>query len=337
LERIKKASLSSYSTMNRRDIPASSIANQLRTNCCFSFACETMGILLNGNQMGLTFCAKGLNTSPQTARSGKFLKLLKCTSIPSQETILDIDNRAAGVASLFYSPFWKMLYSIEINELSPPFDCLDINVQQQVFEPELNMLGNLQRKVLYKKEVNQIFEIGSLSALSCLLLLRNQFDKQYSQFSKYYLDKLIRYSYVNICATDKLPSLHWDIFSQICNWLQLNTHSEIKQAPSNEKKLTALKEHKVKMVTLFCRKVKTSMTDEEMTLLASLTSIANDKLVYLELSGINEEHQIKTLMPKDEKGLSWLISKLNSSNTRSEHVRLIQTNKHIQIAYPTFS
>jgi hypothetical protein len=285
--------------------------------------------------MGLKFCSIGSHSSPQTARSGKFLKLLKGTSTPSQETILDIDKKTPSVAALFYSPFWRVMYSLEINESNPPFESLDINVQQLIFEPKRDKLGKLQPNGLYKKEIVEIFKVGSLSALSCLVLLRNQFNKNHCHFSKGYLDKLIRYCYTNVCATNKLPALQWEIFEQILGWLKRNTHIEIKRAPSSVEKLAALTKQKVAMISLFSRKVKTSMTDEEITLLASLTSLANEKLVYQELSQLNEQHQIKTLMPKDEDGLYWVISKFNASNVRSEYVQLIQTTQHIQIAYPT--
>ncbi len=287
--------------------------------------------------MGLTFCTRNSSTSSQTARSGKYLKLLKGNSTPSLDTILDIDAKARGVASLFHSPFWRAMYSLEINETAFPFECLDINVQQQIFEPERDMLGNLQRKELYKKEVNKIFEFGSLSAFSCLLLLRNQFDKNYCQISKYYLEKLIRYSYINICATAKLSSLHWDTFNQLCKWLMCNTHSEIKQAPSNAKILNALIAQKESTIRLFIRKVKTRIYDEEIILLASIISLANERFVYRELKKLNERHEIKNLMPREKKGLHWVISKLNASNERVENIQLIQTNKITEIIYPPVS
>ena len=264
--------------MNGLSVHKTSETNRFRTLCCFTLACEQLKIPMNGNQMESAFPSCNTYEDKKAVRSGKYNKLLKFDSVPSLSTIQDLENKVEGVAALFHSPLWSTLYCLEskTQDINVQLASLDLEVLAHVFDPQKDNLGNLKRKILNSAEINNIFTIGTLSAFSCLLLLRYEFDKQYCEVSKNYLDKLIVESFINVCVTGKLGCLHWTIFRKISAWLFKKRKTSYKKVPQDEVALSMRISKKINLLKYFI-KIKPRMAKGESTLVVNLISLSDKK------------------------------------------------------------
>lgn len=326
--------------MNKLTIGRASEVNRLRTLCCFSYACQQVGIVMNGNQMEAYFSNPVLeNTEPlaQALRTGKFNKLLRFSSIPSDSTIRDINDKVAGIAELFNAPFWQALYCLESDsgDVKAQLECLDPAVMPHIFEPQRDAWGELVSKALFKRDIDNIFKIGSFSSLSALILLYYAFDEQRCEITRRYLEKLIVAGFINLCVLKKIPCIHWLIFSRLTHWLFKQGKSANRFIPSSETALSKAITHRVLFLKNF-GKIKARLSGEDRILLMSLFSLGDQKLIHREISKLLKG---KNVVPaaKDEKGLCWVISKLNASSFRSDKVHLLPRNNNVQIiSSPSF-
>lgn len=323
--------------MSRLTVHKASETNRLRALCCFTLACEQLKIPMNGNQMENAFPSRNIDEDKRAVRSGKFNKLLKFDSVPSLDTILDLDDKAEGVAALFNSPFWSTLYCLESNtqDINSQLASLDLEVLAHIFEPQKDNLGNFKRKILNSTQVKNIFTIGTLSALSCLLLLRHEFDKQYCEVSKNYLDKLIVESFINVCVTGKLTCLRWPLFSKISAWLFQKNKASCKNILQDETALLKRISKRINLLQSF-HKIKPRRTTGESTLVVNLISLSDEKLLNKELTDVVKHSYLQKIEPKEFKGLCWLIRKINSASVRSERIQLNYLNNKVQLFYPYY-
>lgn len=291
---------------------------------------------MNGHQMEAYFSNAVSEKTEQIFRTGKFNKLLSFSSIPSDATIRDINSKVAGVTELFYAPIWQALYCLESGsvDIQDRLECSDPIVVQHIFEPQRDARGNLVRKELHKKDIDEVFKIGSFSSLSCLILLHYELDGQRCCVNQHYLEKLIVAGFINLCALKKIPCLNWLIFDRLTDWLFQQKKPVYRFIPNSEAALAKAIAHRVQFLRDFA-KIKVRLPEDSKILLASLFSLGNQKLIHREitkfLKGKNFDHA-----PKDEKGLCWVISKLNASRLRSDKVQLITINNKIQIIYPSY-
>ena len=323
--------------MSGLTVHKASETNRFRTLCCFTFACDQLKIPMNGNQMGSAFPSRNIDEDKKAVRSGKFNKLLKFDSVPSLDTILDLDDKAEGVAALFHSPFWSTLYCLESNtqDIDIQLASLDLEVIEHVFAAQRDSLGSLKRKILNSTEIKNIFTIGTLSALSCLLLLRYEFDKRYCEVSKNYLDKLIVESFINVCVTGKLACLRWPLFSKISVWLFQKNKASCKSILQDETALLKRISKRINLLQLF-HKIKPRIAKGESSLVVNLISLSDEKLLNKELTDVVKHSYLQKIEPKECKGLCWLIRKINSASVRSERIQLNYLNNKVQLFYPYY-
>jgi hypothetical protein len=323
--------------MNGFTVHKTSETNRLRTLCCFTLACDMLKIPINGNQMENAFPSRNASGNKKAVRSGKFNKLLRFDSIPSLSTIQDLDNKVKGVASLFHSPFWSTLYFLESKSQDINFQLtsLDLEILDHVFAPQRDSLGNFERKILNSTDIKNIFTIGTLSALSCLLLLRYEFNKHYCEVSKNYLDKLIVESFINVCVTGKLACLHWAIFRKIAVSLFEKSKTSYKNFPQDEVALSTRITKQINLLKYFI-KIKPRMAKGESTLVVNLISLSDEKLLNKELTYMVKHHYLQKIEPKECKGLCWLIQKTNSASNRSEKIQLNYLNNKVKLISPYY-
>ena len=211
-----------------------SITNRLRKQCCFRFACQSINIPFNGNQMETWFS----NHTSSKSRSGKFNKLLRDNSIPSTKTIACIDDKVDNFQKLFNASLWDALYCAE-NTMANITELLalqDLDVVTCLFEAKRDRTGNLYRKELYDSDVNRILKIGSISALSSLILLRLEFNKKICSVSKPILEQHISSLFINLCTLKMIPCMHWEIYDNLKNWFLTSS----KYTLNNKEKLEKL-------------------------------------------------------------------------------------------------
>lgn len=326
--------------MNKLTIGKASEVNRLRTLCCFTYACHQAGIVMNGNQMESYFGKPVIENSDllpkseQVLRTGKFNKLLRFSSIPSESTIRDINDKVAGIAELFNAPLWLALYCLESDsvDVQAQLECLDPDVMQHIFEPQRDVWGDLISKALLKRDIDNIFKIGSFSSLSALILLYYEYDEKRCVVTRRYLEKLIVAGFINLCVLKKIPCLHWLIFVRLADWLFKQRKPSQSFIPNSETALSKAIAHRVLFLKNFS-KIKARLSEEDRILLMSLFSLGDQKLIHRETSKIFQGNNV-VHAAKDEKGLYWVISKLNASNFRSDKVHLIPRNNKAQIISP---
>ena len=266
--------------MNEHVITLESKTNSLRTECCFAFVCNALNIPMNGNSIGKTFSTEKNNY----ARSGKFTKLLKGKSIPSQETVLKMDEKVPGVAQLFYSPIWYAIFCIERNIKPVYFNALDPNVQHLIFKAQLNRLGKFELKTITASLIKKVFELNSLSSLACLLLLRHSFDRSTYQIRRVQLDKPISDSFVNLSVISELPSWLSNIWNEIQEWHIKNTSSNVEPYRVDSSSLEQYANFQDTLLYWFISKIiPMGVNIKEESKLLTLFSQANSALLYKEL------------------------------------------------------
>lgn len=297
-----------------------SVTNRLRKHCCFLYACQCANIPFNGNQIEARF-SKHIDSQH---RSGKFTKLLRDDSIPTPKTVASIGSEVKGFERLFNAPLWDALYCAEnkTTHITELLSLQDLDVVNCLFNLKRNKTGNLSRKQLHTSDIKKILKIGSLSALSSLILLRAEFDKRFCCVSKPQLERHITSMFINLCALKVIPCIHWEIYENLKSWLftsskfTLNSQEKFEQSTHNTTQL-------LRFINLSFIRHK----DKNQKLL-SYAALGNKHLIFSELNKVNKGQALKYCKPEDEQGLRWLIGRMYSLIPKNDFLLKAQTFKY---------
>lgn len=290
-------------------IAPDSETNRIRVYVTYEFACKSSGIKCNAANLQKMF-------SQTSSRSGIFRKHLLCITTPHLDTIKRMDTFCEGTLELFCSPLWEALFSVETNSDNSfdVFNKLDLDVQMCVIASKNNAEGKSVVKNIKQSDIYQIRRIGSLSALACLILLRQQKQVLISSQSKKRLNEHIVECALNIYLTQRLPRVflallqiltlvfHWTIRNN--KYVERNDLSLQREIDYRKQRLHALKS------LSYCR----SLTMPNLAL--SLIDIGNKNLDSEIFSAIQQEEPRVSLSSPTNRMLYWLLKELNKALDR---------------------
>lgn len=262
-------------------------------------------------------------------RTGKFTKLLRDNSIPTAKTIACINRKVYNFEKLFNAPLWDALYCAEnsVEDVAKLLEIQDLDVIACLFQAKRDSTGNLSRKEINASDVEKILKIGSISALSSLILLRIEFNKQFCHVSKYQLERHINALFVNLCTLNVIPCMHWEIYSYLKNWQftsgkhVLNSEEELEQLINENRRL-------LKHIT----SAFIYHTDKNPNFLG-FAALGNRELIFSELNSVQSGQELSHCKPKSEKGLRWLICKMYSLIPRSDLLFTVQKSNNTDNSY----
>lgn len=312
--------------MNRLKFDKNGLTSLTRTYCVLTFASQAVGIKPNGNQLEITF-SHPLKTKRQQL-SGKYNKCLNMTCLPGEKTVRELEHLAPGCTELFNAPIWSAMQFIEYQreDIDTVLSTLDIELLTIIYNPKRNEHGNLVRRKLFSKDIKAIFTLGTYSAISCLILLRYEFDKRYCSVSKRTLENYITKCFINICATDLLPTYQFKVYSALNKILYSRSSSTLNLLAENElESKVASRKRLLNQLWWLLR----NLYDESITSIVSLLTLADQKLITRELKLVSSEVQY-TLSPKADRGLLWLLSKLKTDLYKNDF-RLQKIIKHFTL------
>ena len=263
------------------------------------------------------------NHTSSKSRSGKFNKLLRDNSIPSTKTIACIDDKVDNFQKLFNASLWDALYCAE-NTMANITELLalqDLDVVTCLFEAKRDRTGNLYRKELYDSDVNRILKIGSISALSSLILLRLEFNKKICSVSKPILEQHISSLFINLCTLKMIPCMHWEIYDNLKNWFLTSS----KYTLNNKEKLEKLTDDTARLLR-YINLLFISHRDKNHKLLSFL-ALGNKQLIFSELSRVNNGQELKFCEPANKHGLLWIVYKMYSLIPRNDLLKKVLTSK----------
>lgn len=315
--------------MNRLKFDKNGLTSLTRTYCVLAFASQSVGIKPNGNQLECTFSHH--QKTKRSKLSGKFNKYINMDCFPSEQTLRELDRLAPGCIELFKAPIWSAMQLIEYQreDIDTVLSMLDIELLTIVYKPKRNEYGDLVRRKLFSKDIKAIFTLGTYSAIACLILLRHEFDKRYCTVSKRTLENYIAKCFINICATGLLPTYQFEFYSALSKILYSQSSSTLKLLAENE-----LENNISSRKRLFNQLwgLLRNLYDDSESVIVSLLTLADQKLITRELKLINSEARY-SLSPKAERGLLWILSKLKADLYKNdfrlqkliEHFTLQQT------------
>lgn len=291
--------------------------NKLRTKTCFQYACAYAGIAYNGNQLEKHFN----DQHNQTARSGKFTKLLHYCSIPSPETISRMDNEIEGFKSIFNGPLWDALYCIEANrsDVTELLAQQDLDVVNCIFEAKRDESGNLVRRELYLSDVKKVLKISSLSALAALILIRLGFNDPHNHLRKTHLENYIAALMINLCADKTIPCMHWEIYSAVNNSLITSKKCKL------SRNAFELEVKNTRELLRFINKFFVRHNDKSPKVLSFVT-LGNKQLIFSEFRKVRDGMDLQLCESKDANGLLWLLNKMYSLVPRNDLIWKVKSH-----------
>tara|TARA_B100000700_G_C15047362_1_gene858577 strand:+ start:1290 stop:2078 length:789 start_codon:yes stop_codon:yes gene_type:complete len=235
---------------------------------------------------------------------------------PHLDTIKRMDTFCEGTLELFCSPLWEALFSVETNSDNSfdVFNKLDLDVQMCVIASKNNAEGKYVVKNIKQSDIYQIRRIGSLSALACLILLRQQNAVPSSSESRKKLNEHIVECALNMYVSRGLPSVFLDLLQILklpfCwtvknnKYIERNDLSLQKEIESRNQRLHSLKS------LSHCRR----LTMPNLAL--SLIDIGNKNLDSEIFSAMQQEDPRVSLSSPTNRMLYWLLKELNKALDR---------------------
>lgn len=299
-----------------------SSVNHLRTYITYAHVCEHLGIPLNGSSLERRVSKLGHR------RSDKFIKHLKGKTVPTHETIDELAKLAPNVLPLFYCPLWQALKCVKDNayDISRCFETLDLDVQMCALETHRNEIGKLLIKRIGERELRKLHQIGGLHALACLTLLRFLFNEDDYGVPMSFIDSHILDIIINLRVAGVLPS-NFDMLicalSDVFAWNTLPS-MQTRIAPQNIYEEVTKK----KALLLNIEKLHPCHHPHFSPKVLGLFDSGYQDLILRETKFASESNRpLIQLSPPSEKGLYWLLKKLNQHReTRDKYIYALHKN-----------
>ena len=314
-----------------------------RIHATYSFVLTTLDCPFNANQLDRLF-------GSADSRGSVFNKHLSQQTRPSFETLMGIDNEVAGTLRYYYSPLWLALFFLEAGEddWSLLFNKLDLDVASTIFEDKRNDVGSfVLRKITYSI-VSELRLRADAQALACLLTL---FKFKLAKSGNIVvpinvLQHAIVEHLVNLNATGYFRHNHHKMTLFLVDLLN-RCHPFIVDDKFKEfiDYCVNLVRYKRKLLdTLFQIGLRETYKGEGLRFLA-LVDMSNRELLVKEVNLLqqNTKHPDSVIIvkaPKSdyplaanrERGLLWMISKINSTRGKSDKIkRFIKNDKLVLI------
>ncbi|MCB4438543.1 hypothetical protein LHL20_20145 [Alteromonas sp. McT4-15] len=317
----------------QRDIVVKTSKTQWhRIHATYSFVLTTLDCPFNANQLDRLFGSK-------ESRGSVFNKHLGQQTRPSFETIMEIDNEVAGTLRYYYSPLWLALFLLEAekDDWTLLHNKLDLDVASTIFEDKRSDVGSFVLRKITRPIVTELRLRADAQSLACLItLLKFKLAKSGNVLvSMNDLQHAIVEHLVNLNATGYFTHNHHELTIFLVELLNRC------QPFIATNKLKEFIEYGVDLVRykrqllgkLFQIGLRETYKGEGLRFLA-LVDMSNRELLIKEVNLLQQSAKshdsiIIVKAPKSdfplaansERGLLWVISKINSARSKSGKIK----------------